>query len=772
MMMLLLTFSNVFNSPEDKLGESTSANAVLSAQLENISPQLASLEAALSGSRLKLKEEQKLRRQSEQAQDEADQRLRELEQSLQTLREECDDIHEELAFKENELEETRLELEVEKQQLENENNSLRATISNHERQVARQSSILETETATTNGTVDADPAAVAVDESYAKKLEEELELVTEQLIETERKLNQAESQLQEANDKILSLQGSHHADDEDQIAVLQAENAELVVVEHRLQQEIASLTEEVSLMKEEVALQQEELAAVEADCAQATRALSEQTQSHQHEVRQLQADLASAKVDSKSSAAEAALVTQTVMAANTENEQLLQQLAALEGALSNSKKDYEQVSDELLATNKRFDEAVQEAERKGAEAASDGLRAAMKTDAEHEIRVVKESLKTLSEENKALQGQIDKAELALAQAQDTANGQEQSSAVVAQLQEKLSESKEELAKKDKEMTALTASMEERLASAEEQMTNLEGELRNAKQKLAEAESHLVVLSRQQQQDTEITASPISPRGRLDLDTSLSSPSSRCRSSSPSSVMRLELRLAEEVRKYGVLEKECNELQDQKRMGEVRIKRLEDDVKTLQTQLAGDNATVVTQMSRLSSLANKQSVDLMAEQKEDSLNDILESRDVKRMVEELRAYEKKCNGQREYNAQLLSKMLHLQGNIQVYCRIRPMTVAEVTGGARNVVEALSETEVGCFDSRINKWKSFAFDRVWGPDQSQTSVFQDVEPLALSVVDGFNACIFAYGQTGSGYVTSGDALVGTWFHNSLAFPCPPQ
>jgi hypothetical protein len=50
-------------------------------------------------------------------------------------------------------------------------------------------------------------------------------------------------------------------------------------------------------------------------------------------------------------------------------------------------------------------------------------------------------------------------------------------------------------------------------------------------------------------------------------------------------------------------------------------------------------------------------------------------------------------------------------------------------------------VGCFDARTNKWKSFAFDRVWGPDQSQQSVFQDVEPLALSVVDGFNACIFA-------------------------------
>ncbi|EEC50188.1 kinesin family-like protein, partial [Phaeodactylum tricornutum CCAP 1055/1] len=94
------------------------------------------------------------------------------------------------------------------------------------------------------------------------------------------------------------------------------------------------------------------------------------------------------------------------------------------------------------------------------------------------------------------------------------------------------------------------------------------------------------------------------------------------------------------------------------------------------------------------------------------------------------------------------MLHLQGNIQVYCRVRPMTITELQKGHKSTVESLSETEVGCYDGRTNKWKSFAFDRVWGPDQSQQSVFQDVEPLALSVVDGFNACIFAYGQTGSG------------------------
>jgi kinesin family protein C2/C3 len=189
------------------------------------------------------------------------------------------------------------------------------------------------------------------------------------------------------------------------------------------------------------------------------------------------------------------------------------------------------------------------------------------------------------------------------------------------------------------------------------------------------------------------------------------------------------------------------------MGEIRIKRLEDDLRTLQKELFsnGGDTAVVTQMTRLSSLAGtEKGLDIIAEDEVQGKRviDIIESRDHKLMAEELKSLEKKCNGQREYNAQLLSKMLHLQGNIQVYCRLRPMTITEVQNGFKSVCESLSETEVGCFDNRTNKWKSFAFDRVWGPDQSQQSVFQDVEPLALSVVDGFNACIFAYGQTGSG------------------------
>lgn len=76
----------------------------------------------------------------------------------------------------------------------------------------------------------------------------------------------------------------------------------------------------------------------------------------------------------------------------------------------------------------------------------------------------------------------------------------------------------------------------------------------------------------------------------------------------------------------------------------------------------------------------------------------------------------------------------------------MSDEESQRGCHEVAQSLGETEVGCFDERTQKWKSYAFDKVWGPDTSNRDVFQDVEPLALSVIEGYNACIFAYGQTG--------------------------
>ena len=128
---------------------------------------------------------------------------------------------------------------------------------------------------------------------------------------------------------------------------------------------------------------------------------------------------------------------------------------------------------------------------------------------------------------------------------------------------------------------------------------------------------------------------------------------------------------------------------------------------------------------------------------------------------------KTQWMRQHNAQLLHQLLALQGNIQVCCRIRPALRGEAGGDHAIVVEPLSETEVGVITNPLDsesviatQWKSFTFDKVWGPDASQFDVFLDVEPLALSVVDGYNACIFAYGQTGSGKTFTMEGAVDNW------------
>ncbi|KAL7576298.1 hypothetical protein ACA910_018121 [Epithemia clementina (nom. ined.)] len=775
---------------QEKLAESTAANAALSSQLETISPQLTSLEASLTESRQKLKEEQKLRRAAEQAQDEADQRVREMEQSLHHLREECDFVHEELAFKENELEESKLELEVEKQQLQDELAALRAALESAEEAVAIAQQEKEAATGVKSENEESayvskasesqEPQLPLVDEGYVKKLEEELELVTEQLIDTEKRLNDSENKIKQYENSIAELEKHPRSEeDEDLIRNLQAENADLLSESQRLRDDLELTKEELTLAREECQLQQEELQAVEQDSKNVIMALEEARAKHREEVNALHIKVKEAEASSSARLGEAAMVASTVKAANEENSKLREELNAMEQALQNAREDYQSVIDELDAVNSRFDEARQEAKKQGMDEMANQMKNEMRSDSEHEIKQMKEQLDKLSQENQMLQQKVDETEVELAAAKDRQKQgvEDAESELVKQLQSQLARLKTELSDKDAELASLSATFEERIKKAEESVLKLENDLHVTKGQLAEAEANVIVLRREKESAAKTVSFPDKAtvyKAPITKDVSVESidreellfmdeaptprhvPSvdrPRARSNSPTSVARLEMRLAEETNKLNALQQDYDALMDQKRMAEVRSKRLESDIKILQRELFsnGGDTAVVTQMSRLSSLASKEKgVDAMVidDTEASKIDSVIKSNDVGLMAQEIKALDKKVKDQREYNAQLLSKMLHLQGNIQVYCRIRPLTIGEMQAGSKTVVEALSETEVGCFDDRTNKWKSFAFDRVWGPDQSQQRVFQDVEPLALSVVDGYNACIFAYGQTGSG------------------------
>ncbi|XP_021595030.1 kinesin-like protein KIN-14T isoform X2 [Manihot esculenta] len=120
--------------------------------------------------------------------------------------------------------------------------------------------------------------------------------------------------------------------------------------------------------------------------------------------------------------------------------------------------------------------------------------------------------------------------------------------------------------------------------------------------------------------------------------------------------------------------------------------------------------------------------------------------ISKIKDELDALTSRINKLNVDRRQLLNRFLDLKGNIRVFCRIRPITMAENFGRLRPAVAADSSTVL--LKLADNKSKNYSFDRVFHPGSSQDEVFSEVEPVIKSVLDGYNACIFAYGQTGTG------------------------
>ncbi|KAL0477581.1 kinesin [Acrasis kona] len=107
---------------------------------------------------------------------------------------------------------------------------------------------------------------------------------------------------------------------------------------------------------------------------------------------------------------------------------------------------------------------------------------------------------------------------------------------------------------------------------------------------------------------------------------------------------------------------------------------------------------------------------------------------------------KYNKEAKERRKLFNELQDLKGNIRVYVRVRPILPSDGSTQGSCIETGIDEIRVRNVEEK--KTFKYEFEKVFGVESMQSQVFEDVKPLATSILDGYNVCIFAYGQTGSG------------------------
>ena len=191
------------------------------------------------------------------------------------------------------------------------------------------------------------------------------------------------------------------------------------------------------------------------------RQLSQENYSLQRVVGELRKALALAR-DAQDSAA----VEELELLHEEQNRMLIDEVSRLSDALEVSKCEYNAVVEELEAVCDMFEEARDEAEQNGKEAAMREIRTAMKGSRETERQAIKEQAKTIFEENRSLQRKLNEVELALTQARLFQKCGEEMATVKTEVQvlrQALDAGEEEMRRlKERELTLDLALMETRI----------------------------------------------------------------------------------------------------------------------------------------------------------------------------------------------------------------------------------------------------------------------------------------------------------------------
>ncbi|KAI1095028.1 P-loop containing nucleoside triphosphate hydrolase protein [Rostrohypoxylon terebratum] len=182
--------------------------------------------------------------------------------------------------------------------------------------------------------------------------------------------------------------------------------------------------------------------------------------------------------------------------------------------------------------------------------------------------------------------------------------------------------------------------------------------------------------------------------------------------------------------------------------EARISGLEEEVKLLK-------AKPYPKSPEHSNLGSDPSASIMIKELEIKLEREEEEQEV-----ESRGRQKLLAEQKKSRA-LFERLQALKGNIRVMCRIRPPP----PDTSKNELVNFGPREKGEFSefwghmeipverrnaigNIVTSTRSFDFERIFGPEETNNDVYDDISDLVQCALHGEKVGIFAYGQTGSG------------------------
>ncbi|XP_046755528.1 kinesin-like protein KIFC3 isoform X2 [Gallus gallus] len=211
------------------------------------------------------------------------------------------------------------------------------------------------------------------------------------------------------------------------------------------------------------------------------------------------------------------------------------------------------------------------------------------------------------------------------------------------------------------------------------------------------------------------------------------------------------------RAHGQMLEEMQAMEDEKnRAIEEAFSRAQVEMKAVHENLAGVRTNLLTLQPALRTLTHD--YNSLKRQVRDFpllLQETLRSAraEIGQAIEEVNSTNRELLRKYRRELQLRKKchneLVRLKGNIRVFGRVRPITKEDGEGP-----EAVSAVTFDADDDAVlhllhkGKQVSFELDKVFPPQASQEEVFQEVQALVTSCIDGYNVCIFAYGQTGAG------------------------